>query len=564
MSSARIDRRIRLIFVTFIVLLAAALLRATYLGTVQASALQTVAVEQQITEPTVPALRGAIFDRKGTALAVSEPVDNVVADPRAMRGAVASDAAALAPLLHLSVPALADAVAQVPGSGYLVIGRQVPIAEGQQVLSRVDALHINGIGVQSATKRVYPFAWEASQVLGGVQYNWNDQLVTGANGIEYEDDRTLAGQRGELRIVRDERGQDVSVQTIRRVVPGSSLTLTLDAGLEHQVESVLEGVGAKYRPSRATAIAMNPDTGAILALANWPRIDANDPGGSPATYSKDLAIAYNYEPGSTFKAITVAAALQDGLVNPGTELDVPDELHVYNRVIHDAEPHPTEMMSVAHILKVSSNIGAVLIGRLLGPYRFNAWVHQFGFGSPTGVDLPGEEGGIILPLSGYTGATMANLPFGQGESVTPIQMATAYSAIANGGILRPPHIVQAIGDRTLPEPRGHRIISTTTASELRQMLIGVLGDGGTASGAAIPGWQMAGKTGTANIAVDGHYSRTRFAASFIGMVPADAPKLVVAVTVWDPHGSIYGGSVAAPAFRKIVGWAVPYLGISPH
>jgi cell division protein FtsI/penicillin-binding protein 2 len=275
-------------------------------------------------------------------------------------------------------------------------------------------------------------------------------------------------------------------------------------------------------------------------------------------------VSFNYEPGSTFKAITVAGALQDGLVTPNTPFDIPPQLQVADRTIHDAEAHGYETLTVAGILKYSSNIGADLIGMKLGATRFNGWVHRFGFGSPTGVDLPGESPGIVLPLSKYSGSTMGNLPFGQGESVTPMQMAAAYSAIANGGILRTPHIVQAIGGKAVPVPKGHRIISSTTAAELRNMLKGVYGEGGTASGAAIPGYDMAGKTGTAQVVVNGQYSSSDYIASFVGMVPANHPQLLGLVVVDEPHGSIYGGSVAAPAFQKIAGWAVPYLGISPR
>ena len=208
-----------------------------------------------------------------------------------------------------------------------------------------------------------------------------------------------------------------------------------------------------------------------------------------------------------------------------------------------------------------SNIGADEIGMKVGPQRFDYWVHRFGFGSPTGVDLPGEAQGIVLHWQQYSGSSMGNLPMGQGESVTPIQMATAYSAIANGGILRPPTIVKAIGHKPVREPAGHRIISAGAAAELRGMLRGVLADGGTASGAAIPGWDLAGKTGTANEVINGKYSSTDYAASFIGFVPAGHPRLLVAVTVDRPQGAIFGGAVAAPAFQKIVGWAVPYFGI---
>jgi cell division protein FtsI/penicillin-binding protein 2 len=238
-------------------------------------------------------------------------------------------------------------------------------------------------------------------------------------------------------------------------------------------------------------------------------------------------------------------------------------LQVADRQIHDAESHGYVSYSVAQILKVSSNIGADEIGMKLGAQRFDYWVHRFGFGAPTGVDLPGEEQGIVLHWRQYSGSSMGNLPMGQGESVTPIQMATAYSAIANGGILRPPRIVLSVGGKRVPTPRGHRVISARAAAEMRNMLRGVLADGGTASGAAIPGWDLAGKTGTANEVINGQYSSTAYAASFIGFVPASHPKLLVAVMVDRPQGAIFGGSVAAPAFQKIVGWAVPYLGISP-
>ncbi len=260
----------------------------------------------------------------------------------------------------------------------------------------------------------------------------------------------------------------------------------------------------------------------------------------------------------------MAGALQDGLVTPSTEFGIPPVLQVYDRTIHDAEDHGAETLTTAGILKYSSNIGADLIGQRLGAQRFDYWVHRFGFGSPTGVELPGEQQGIVLHWWQYSGTSMANLPFGQGEEVTPIQMVQAYDAIANGGILRTPQIVASIGGKAVPPPKGRRILSPAVASELRGMLRGVFADGGTASGAAIPGWDLAGKTGTASVVVNGQYSDSDYIASFIGMVPTRDPRLVVAVVVDEPQGSIFGGSVAAPAFQKIVGWAVPYLGISPN
>jgi cell division protein FtsI (penicillin-binding protein 3) len=549
---ALVDRRIGLLFVAFVGLLAIALVRATYLGAVKADSLQHAAATQQVTSSTVPAPRGTITDRNGAALAVSEAVDEVVADPYLIKKPQ-TVAKQLAPLLDTSFNTVLAEVTE-PNRGFVPLTHALPASQA----AAIARLHINGITMIRDTKRIYPRAGEAAQVLGGV--GWNDN---GIGGLEYLYNRVLRGADGIRRTVSDASGQPISIDQVRRMVPGKTLRLTIDAALQDQVEQVLAGVGAAYSPKGATAIVMNPNDDQILALANWPAVNANDPG-APSYASEDRAVSFNYEPGSTFKAITVAGALQDHVVTPGMQFDIPPVLQVADRQIHDAENHGYETLSVANILKYSSNIGADEIGMKLGPRRFDYWVHRFGFGAPTGVDLPGEQQGIVLHWQQYSGSSMGNLPMGQGESVTLMQMATAYSAIANGGILRPPRIVDAIGGKPIPAPRGHRIISESAAAELRNMLRGVFADGGTASGAAIPGWDLAGKTGTANEVIKGHYSDTAYAASFIGFVPANRPQLLVAVMVDQPHGAIFGGSVAAPAFQKIVGWAVPYLGISPN
>jgi cell division protein FtsI (penicillin-binding protein 3) len=327
---------------------------------------------------------------------------------------------------------------------------------------------------------------------------------------------------------------------------------------------VLKSVGQQWKPKGATAIVMDPNTGAILALANWPAVNANAPAEDAPPYARqNRAIGATYEPGSTFKAFTVAAALEDGKVTPDTAFDLPPELQVADRTIKDAESHGYESLSVSNILKVSSNIGAVLIAKRVGTTPFDAWIHKWGFGKPTGVDLPGEQRGIVLPLKNYSGATMGNLPIGQGIAVTPMQMAAGYAAIANGGILRPPHIVASVGGKATKEPAGHRVISAATAASLRTMLEGVLGPGGTASGAAIPGYDLAGKTGTAEKAIAGGYSKDKYVASFVGFAPAKQPKLLVSVMVDEPNGDIYGGQVAAPAWKEIVNFALGYLKIPP-
>jgi cell division protein FtsI (penicillin-binding protein 3) len=563
MPAAAMDRRIGLIFLAFLALLGVAVARATYLGAVRAGSLQRAAETQQVATVTLPAERGTITDRNGVELAISESVDDVAADPyliNRMKSPL-DVAKKLSPILDQPVLALLAKLTK-PKTGFVYLAHLVPASKA----SALSTLQVDGepvaLTVIPNTRRVYPRSWAASQVLGVVGYE--NQTPVGRSGLEYRYNSALSGHPGERKIVNDAIGQPISIDEVKPTASGKTLKLTLDAALQDEVEQVLAGVGAQYSPKGATAIVMNPNTGAILALANWPRVNANDPAGAPSFANADRAVSFNYEPGSTFKAFTVAAALQDGLVSPDTQFNIPPVLQVADRQIHDAELHGYETLTTAGILKYSSNIGADLIGMRLGATRFSQWVTRFGFGSPTAVDLPGEDGGIVLPLAKYSGSSMGNLPFGQGESVTPVQMAAAYSAIANGGILRSPHIVDSIGGKAAKVPAGRRVISTSTAAELRTMLEGVLGEGGTASGAAIPGYVMAGKTGTANIAINGHYSDSEYVASFVGMVPANHPQLLALVVVDQPQGSIYGGSVAAPAFQKIVGWAVPYFGLSPR
>jgi cell division protein FtsI/penicillin-binding protein 2 len=310
---------------------------------------------------------------------------------------------------------------------------------------------------------------------------------------------------------------------------------------------------------------MDPRDGGVLALANWPQVDANNPGNAPDFARQDRAIGATYEPGSTFKAFTVAGALEEHEVTPDTTFNLGPTIKVADREIGEAHAAGYRTLTTAEILKESSNVGAVTIGLRLGATDFDKWVRRFGFGKPTGIDLPGEEQGIVLPVSKYSGASMGNLPIGQGIAVTPMQMATAYAAIANGGVLRAPHIVESVAGHPAAKPGGHRIISESTAASLRRMLEGVLGPGGTASGAAIDGYVMAGKTGTAEKPDEhGGYSKTKFVSSFVGFAPARRPKLLVAVMVDEPQGDIYGGTVAAPAFREITSFALQYLEIAPR
>jgi cell division protein FtsI (penicillin-binding protein 3) len=551
---AVVQRRIGGIFGLFFLLLILAGGRTLYLGILHGGALRNAARSQQLTDEAVPAQRGAITDRNGVDLAVSEPAQDISATPYLVTNPLAA-AQRLAPLLGQSQAGLLRKLSE--RRGFVYLSRALPDRQAQAAM----ALKIPGIAGTPVMRRVYPRGTLAAQVLGVVGTEGN-----GLAGLEYSRNALLHGRSGQRRVVSDARGQPVSITEVHPEEPGTSLSLTLDTNIQQRAEEVLGAVGRVFNPKDATAIVMDPRSGAILAMANWPQVNANDPGASPPLALENRAVAFNYEPGSTFKAVTVSGALQQGLVTPNTGFDIPNKIQVADRTIHDDTEHAEETLTTAQILAQSSNVGAIKIAMLEGAATFSGWVSRFGFGARTGVELPGEEMGQVLPLRHYSGSSIGNLPIGQGQLVTPIQMATAYSAIANGGVLRPPHIIRSVGARVAPEPAGRRVLSTATAAALRQMLQGVLAPGGTASEVSIPGYQLAGKTGTAN-KIDpatGQYSKTAFVASFMGFAPASDPKLVCAVIVDEPQSSaISGGTVAAPAFGEIMSFALPYLRIPP-
>jgi cell division protein FtsI/penicillin-binding protein 2 len=548
-----VQRRIGLLFGFFFLLLVLAAGRTLYLGELHSGRLRQAARSQQVTYEALPAQRGTITDRNGVDLALSEPAQDISATPYLVKDPL-NAARRLAPLLGRDEQGILAKLSE--HRGFVYLARSLPADRAQAVAH----LKIEGIQGTPTMRRVYPRGTLAAQVLG----------IVGAEGhgfgLEYGLAPILAGEAGERRVVSDAIGQPVSISDVRRERPGAEVSLTLDANIQQRSEDVLGAVGRIFHPKDATAIVMDPRTGAILAMANWPQVNANDPGAAPAAALENRAVAFNYEPGSTFKSFTVSGALQEGRITPDTGFEISDQIRVADRTIHDDTEHAGESLTTAQILAQSSNVGAVKIGLLEGASNFSRWVRRFGFGARTDVGLPGEEIGLVPPLARYSGSSMGNLPIGQGESVTPIQMASAYAAIANGGVLRPPHIVRSIDGHATREPAGRRVISAATAAEVRQMLRGVLKPGGTASEVAIPGYALAGKTGTANKVdpLTGEYSKSAYVASFMGFAPASDPKLLCAVIIDEPQsGSIYGGVVAAPAFGQIMGFALPYMGIPP-
>jgi cell division protein FtsI (penicillin-binding protein 3) len=546
-----IERRIGLLFAVFVFCFAVVLARAVWLQGVRGGALASQAEGQQTELVTVPGLRGRVLDRRGRELAVSEDAASVFATPYQVEDPERT-ATRLDPLLDPSRDEILESLISDGGFEYLARKVDLPSAE------KIKRLKLPGIGTLPDTRRTYPQGELAAQVIGAVGID-----NQGLTGLEAGADDVLGGTDGEERIVKDALGETIRLETIDTASDGHDIQLTIDSAIQARTEEVLADLGQQYSPKGATAIAMDPKTSEVLAMANWPPADPDNLEDASDEDLQNRVTGFTYEPGSTFKAFTVAGALEDKVVTPDTMFYLPPTIRVADRTIEESHPRGAVDLSVSDILAQSSNIGAVRIGLEMGATAFSRWVNRFGFGHPTGIDFPAEERGIVPSYEEYSGSSIGNLPIGQGLSVTPIQMAAAYTAIANDGILRPPRLLERVDGQPVAELRGRRVVRPRVAAQIRSMLEGVLAPGGTASEVSVPGYALAGKTGTAEKAVNGGYSEFRFVASFIGFAPARNPRLLVAVIVDEPQGDISGGSVAAPAFGEIAGFALPYLGISP-
>jgi cell division protein FtsI (penicillin-binding protein 3) len=438
--------------------------------------------------------------------------------------------------------------------GFVYVARQADPAQA----AALQRLKLPGFGFYPAERRSYPQQSIAAQVLGYVGIDGN-----GLAGLELQFDGQLAGKAGKKTVVKDPGGRVIDVQNERPEVPGKDLHLTLDHSIQANAEEVLRETVRKWSAKSASALVLDPRTGAILAMAVQPGYDANRYPSAPRDLQRNRTVTDTYEPGSTFKLVTVAGALSDKIVAPSTRFTLPYQLHVADRVIHDAEERGTVNYSVAQILAHSSNIGAIKLAQLLGRTRVSSWISRFGFGRTTGVDFPGESPGIVLPPDKWSGSTIGNVPIGQGIAVTPVQMAAAFAAIANEGVWSRPHLVDHVEGGGRPSLHRRRLVPKRIAAELMRMMKDVVAEG-TGQYAAIQGYQVAGKTGTAQ-KPDSHggYATGRYVASFVGIVPAGRPRLVILVTVDEPRGAIWGGVVAAPAFQQIARFDLQYLEVPP-
>lgn len=552
MSTRLANRRIRLLVFLFAAAFAVALVRAAWLQGVRAPSLDQLAVSQQRETIELPAGRGTIFDRNGIDLAIGEDAVTVYANPKQIdepqrvAEIVATD-------LGLDESAVLEALSDRK-RGFVYLARQADPDKARALERR----SLVGLGFYAEERRVYPQRKVAASVIGYAGVD-NDGLA----GVELNQDSALTGDDGEETIVRDPFGRVLDVVDTKQVREGKDVVLTIDHRLQAQVEEVLRRTRAEWGAKHVTATVLDPTTGEILVLAEAPSFDANAYGDMPADRVRTRSVTDTFEPGSVFKLVTYAAALEEGLVNPSTTFYLEDTIDVADRTIHELEPRDPAVMSVEQMLAASSNVGTVTLALELGKRRLARWIDRFGFGDKTGIDFPGESPGIMLPLGQWTGSTIGTVPLGQGIAVTAVQLAAAYGAIANGGLLVEPHLVEKVGDRSVAAPGERRVVSEKTARRMLDMLQTVVSDG-TATRAQVPGYTVAGKTGTGQKPdPNGGYSDTRYVASFAGVVPATSPRLVIIVSVDEPKADIFGGTVAAPAFAEIAKLALQYLDIAP-
>jgi cell division protein FtsI/penicillin-binding protein 2 len=536
-----------------VVLLGVLAARAVFLGTVRAGDLSEKAVEQNRFEATLPAQRGAIQARNGADLAIDRLAVDVTATPYLVIDPKGT-AATLGPVIQRDPNDLANALSR-PG-GYVVLARNVPPAAADAAKK----LDLPGIDFSDTWQRFSPAGPQASQLVG-----LTGDTHQGISGMERQVDRALTGTPGHRVEVRDLLGNSIQVLEDREPVPGENVQLTIDPTIQDRVERTLAATREKYEARSATGIVMDPRTGAVLAMATVPRFNPNRRTVINPALERNRPVTDTFEPGSTFKVVTMTAALEDQRVLPGTTFNLPTQITRYDRTLRDAHERPAVTLSASEILAQSSNIGTVLIAERVGAARLQAWIERFGFGSRTGIDFPGEVDGLVLPLERWSGTSIINIPIGQGIGVTLAQLTSAYAAIANGGRLVEPHIVDRVGGAAVGHAAGRQIMTHKTARTLDRMLRGVVSPDGTGSLAQVEGYQVAGKTGTAN-KIDpatGEYSSLLYTSSFVGYVPANDPRLVISVAVDEPGGAYYGGEVAAPAFEDIAAFSLQTLNIAP-
>ena len=515
---------------------------------------------QRVRPVVLAAERGSVFDREGADLALSVPQHTVWADPRLVSDPQ-READALAPVLGIDRDVLLRALT-TPDKAFVYLARQVDDATTQKVKD----LKLDGIEFLSESKRFNPSGDLARSVLGSVNL---DNL--GRAGLEQQYDTTLTGTPGQLVLEQDPSGRTIAEgeHHLTPAQPGDDLVLTLDTAMQFEVERALSDQIVKMGAKGGMAIVSNPKTGEILAMATMDRPDDKS---APVASTNNKALTAAFEPGSASKVITMASALEEGVVQPETTMVVPDHLKVADGMFSDHDPHPTETMSLTDILANSSNIGTIMLGQKLGAEKIDEYQRMFGFGSQTALNFPNESTGLMLKLKDWSGTSIGTIPIGQGVAVTALQMLQAYNVIANAGVYVDPKLVLATvgkdGTRHPTAPSSsRRVVSTQTAAEVRDMMEQVV-IAGTGTEAAIDGYTVAGKTGTARKPQPGGgyqdaAGNYHYEATFAGFVPAEDPQLSAIVVLDEPTATIFASGASAPVFSRIASYALRRFHIPP-
>ncbi|HUO83515.1 MAG TPA: penicillin-binding protein 2 [Thermoanaerobaculia bacterium] len=519
------------------------------------------AVRQQERTVTLTPMRGSILDRRGRLLAESVTARSIYADPQTVQDPAAV-ALALSRVDGLPVDRQALERRLARKGEFAWIARQVE----DDVWSAVEMLDLPGIHALDEHRRTYPNGTLGSGLLGWVGIDGE-----GLAGVEHSLNRFVRGTPGVVTLLRDARKGMylVGADGASTAVDGHDIYLTLDEVIQHIAERSLRKTVERYGAKSGSVVVLDPSDGAILAMASWPTFDPNHFGNFPTTHWRNRVVQDVYEPGSTFKVVTAAAALEEGVVTPSQIIDCGEGfIEIANTRIREHDNKQFGLLSFEQVLAQSSNVGTIEVARTLGEKRLDQYARRFGFGSRTGVELPGEASGILRPVNRWSALSTASISIGQEIAVTPLQMTAAMAVVANGGRQVRPHIVERVVDGegnvvySPPPAPTVRVISEKSAAVLNEMLKNVV-TLGTGREAALAEHVVAGKTGTAQKAGPGGYLPNKTVASFAGYVPADRPRLAILVVIDEPKGSGYGGAVAAPAFREIAEASLRYLEVAP-
>lgn len=548
-------------------LLAVVLIRLLWLQGMDAKGYALAASDEKREFVTLHAARGSIVDRNGNALAYTADAKDIVADPTM----IAPDdrmsyAAMIAPLLNrpqFEVERQLDST-----SHYALLGSAVQPAVAKQIENlKLHDKALAGLFSQATLQRLYPAQSTGSNVVGLVRSDG-----AGAAGIEYSYDSLLRGTDGSVSYQKDALGNVNPAGPIKRkaALDGGTVRLTIDEDLQYEVQAELDKAVAQSHARDGQVTVEDVQTGQVLAMASSGGFNPQDPSTINVNTPMDPNIQQVFEPGSANKIVTMAAALENHLITPLSTLEVPDTIDQGGITVHDAWWHPVQKFTATGVLAESSNVGTLEIAQRVGKQTFNDYLHRFGLGQPTGIELPGESAGLLPPLSSWSDATFANLPIGQGVAMTSLQLASMYQTVANNGVRIPPRIVQSTttpdgASHPTGEPAGIPVMSASTASQLRTMLESVTLKGGTGTRAAVPGYRVAGKTGTAQQPdpATGKYSDSVYWDTFAGMAPADAPRFVVSIMIDNPAHGLEGGDVAAPLFHHIASYELSAAKIPP-